>query len=319
MVSLLNPASRLPLRTEADALVDDAGNRFAISNGIPRICEPENYSESFGLQWNRFAATQLQWEGDRQSADRFFRETGWTPDDLADCDILEVGSGAGRFTRVVLEQTTARLWSVDYSTAVEANLRNNGAIAPDRLKLFQASITELPFPDGSFDKVFCLGVLQHTPDFEASVKALVAKAKPGGEIVVDFYPIRGWWTKHHAKYLLRPVTRRMSHERLLSLIERNIGWLMATHRGLCRIGLGALTRFLPVADLRYVLPPGLSPEQQREWAVLDTFDMFSPEYDKPQRAEAVAEMFRRAGATVTFAGFVEIGTSRAAVVRAVSD
>ena len=73
----------------------------------------------------------------------------------------------------------------------------------------------MPFPDGSFDKVFCLGVLQHTPDFEASVRALVVKARPGGEIVVDFYPIRGWWTKLNAKYLLRPLTKRMSHDRLL--------------------------------------------------------------------------------------------------------
>jgi hypothetical protein len=65
VVSLINPATGLPLRFEADALVDDAGNRFAIGNGIPRICDPENYSESFGLQWNRFAETQLQRQGDR--------------------------------------------------------------------------------------------------------------------------------------------------------------------------------------------------------------------------------------------------------------
>ena len=62
------------------------------------------------------------------------------------------------------------------------------------------------FPDGSFDKVFCLGVLQHTPDFEASVRALVRKAKPGGEIAVDFYPIRGWWTKLNAVYQSSPPT-----------------------------------------------------------------------------------------------------------------
>jgi SAM-dependent methyltransferase len=315
VVTLISPETGLPLRPDQRALIDDAGSRFVVSKGIPRICDPENYSESFGLQWNRFPRTQLQSQGDRQSEERFFLETGWTPDDLAGKDVLEIGSGAGRFTRVVLQRTKARLWSVDYSTAVEANLANNGAIAPDRLWLFQASIYELPFPDGSFDKVFCFGVLQHTPDFEASVRVLVAKAKPGGEIVVDFYPIRGWWTKIHAKYLLRPLTRRLSHERLLELIDRNIDWLMAAHRGLTRIGLGAFTRFLPVADIRYVLPEGLSANQQREWAALDTFDMFSPEYDQPQHLEAVAKMFERAGASVSFAGYV--GKARGAVVRGV--
>jgi len=32
--------------------------------------------------------------------------------------------------------------------------------------LFQASIYELPFAPRQFDKVFCFGVLQHTPDFK---------------------------------------------------------------------------------------------------------------------------------------------------------
>lgn len=319
MVSLINPASGRPLQANGSELVDDLGGRFPIIAGIPRICDADNYTQNFGLQWNTFDSTQLDRREIDLSADRFFAETGWSADELDGQDILEVGSGAGRFTQVVLDKTKARLWSVDFSSAVEANLRNNGAIAPDRLKLFQASIYEMPFPDGSFDKVFCLGVLQHTPDFEASVRALVAKAKPGGEIVVDFYPIRGWWTKFNAKYLLRPLAKRMSHERLLRLIDKNVDWLMAAHRSLVRWRLGALTRFLPIADLRYILPKALSAEQAREWAVLDTFDMFSPEYDQPQRIERVVEMFRRNGARVTFACHVGVADAQAAVVRAIRD
>jgi hypothetical protein len=145
---------------------------------------------------------------------------------------------------------------------------------------------------------------------------LVQKTRPGGEVVVDFYPIRGWWTKLNAKYLLRPLTRRMAHDRLLELVRRNIGWLMTAHDGLSRMGLGAFTRFLPVVDLS-TLPSGLSAEQRRNWAELDTFDMFSPEYDNPRRVEDVARMFRRNGAEVTFAGFVDTGTAEAAVVRAI--
>ena len=319
MVSLVNPESGLRLKEVGGELVDENGGRFPIVAGIPRICEPDNYTQNFGLQWNLFDSTQLDRSGLELSSNRFFAETGWSQGALDGENILEVGSGAGRFSQVVLEKTKARLWSIDYSSAVEANLRNNGAIAPNRLKLFQASIYEMPFPDGSFDKVFCLGVLQHTPDFEASVRALVAKAKPGGEIVVDFYPIRGWWTKLNAKYLLRPLTRRMPHERLLGLIDHNVDWLMATHRALIRLRLGGLTRFLPIADLRYILPTALSPEQAREWAVLDSFDMFSPEHDHPQRVERVAKMFAGAGARVTFAGYVNIAGATAAVVRATRD
>ena len=287
-------------------------------NGIPRFCSEDNYTDSFGLQWNRFARTQIDGEFQHcSSEERFFAVTGWAPAELEGLDILEVGSGAGRFSRVVLERTEANLYSVDYSSAVEANWENNADIAPERFHLSQASVYELPYPDDSFDKVFCLGVLQHTPNFEESVRALIQKARPGGEVVVDFYPIKGWWTKLHAKYLFRPATKRMSHDALLRLIDRNADLLIGAYRLLDRMSLRPLTRFLPVCDLKGTLPPGLTEEQLREWVVLDTFDMFSPEYDNPQRLEAVVAMFERGGAKVTFAGFRKTGPAMSAVVKGI--
>ncbi len=315
-VYLIDPKNGDKLRLSVDR---EDGSEYRMVRGIPRICDSSNYTDSFGLQWNRFAQIQLDREGgSNQSATRLFTETAWTAEQLDGIDLLEVGSGAGRFSRVVLEQTNANLWSVDFSNAVDANMANNGAIAADRFHLAQASIYEMPYPDDSFDKVLCLGVLQHTPDFEASVRALIAKAKPGGEIVVDFYPIKGFWTKIHAKYLLRPFAARLSHERLLALIERHAGKLIRLSRLLDGAGLHVLTRFLPVCDIRGTLPKDLSAEEHREWVVLDTFDAFSPAYDNPQRLETVAAMFARNGARVTFADFVQNGpNSQAAVVRAV--
>lgn len=81
--------------------------------------------------------------------------------------------------------------------------------------------------------------------------------------------------------------------------------------------LDALTRFLPIADLRYVLSQGLTPSQRREWAVLDTFDMFSPEYDCPQRSSASPTSFAAAAHRVTFAGYVDGTRAQVAVVRAI--
>jgi SAM-dependent methyltransferase len=315
----VHPVTGRPLHREGDRLVDGEGGAFPVLAGIPRFCELDNYTASFGRQWNAFQTTQIDGEGidANPSAARLFAETGWDAARLAGLDVLEVGSGAGRFSRVLLEHTQANLYSVDYSSAVEANWRNNAGIGDGRFHLAQASIYEMPFPDGRFDKVLCLGVLQHTPDFEASVRALVAKARPGGEIVVDFYPIRGWWTKVHAKYLLRPITRRMPEERLLGLIDRHADRLMRLSSGLERLGLGALRRFVPLVDISGTMPAGLTHAQLREWVVLDTFDMFSPRFDNPQRVPDVAAMFERAGADVTFAGFVDCGTGQAAVVRAV--
>lgn len=317
-VLLVNPRNGRPLARIGDRLVDGEGGEFPILGGIPRIADPANYAESFGIQWNRFARTQLDDAAAvlDLSRLRFFAETHWDREDLSGRAVLEVGSGAGRFTRVFLEHTKGTLYSVDLSDAVSANLRNNGHIAPGRLHLFQASIYELPFPDNAFDKVFCFGVLQHTPDFEASIKALIDKAKPSGEVAVDFYPIRGWWTKVSAKYMLRPFARRLSHPRLLELIERHIDWLMSAQDLLSRTGLGVLNRFLPIANVNGPFFSLIDAGQRRELAVLDTFDMFSPAYDNPQRVADVARMFEHHGASVTFAGYEEVAYGmRVAVVR----
>ena len=54
------------------------------------------------------------------------------------------------------------VFSFDYSNAVDANYKNNGDF--QNLYLFQANIFALPLKNDFFDKIFCLGVLQHTPN-----------------------------------------------------------------------------------------------------------------------------------------------------------
>ena len=205
--------------------------------------------------------------------------------------------------------------SVDYSSSVYSNIRNN-AVYGERLHLAQASIYELPFADNSFDKVFCLGVLQHTPSFSDSLAALIRKARVGGEIVIDFYPIKGWYTKLHSKYLLRPITKRLPKPLLLMLIRFNICWMLALFDLLCASRLGALTRFIPITDVR-TFPRSLSQDQRREWAVMDTFDVFSPEYDTPQRIQDVVRMFISQGCEISHAGLVTYPSGAAMVVRAI--
>jgi SAM-dependent methyltransferase len=321
MIDLINPSNGSVLQKKQDEFTDSNGNRFPLVRGAVRIVQDNNYTDSFGFQWNKFQKTQIDRDNKNsaQSKERFFAETGWDKEDLTEMDILEVGSGAGRFSQIVLDYTRANLYSVDYSDAVSANYKNNGHHG-SRLHLFQASVYEMPFPDNSFDKVFCFGVLQHTPDFKKSVGSLIAKAKPGAEVVVDFYPIRGWWTKIHAKYIFRPFTKRMSHEKLLKIIDKNVDWLMNLYFFFDKIGIGKLAnRFLPICDVKGTLPHNLSKEDLREWVVLDTFDVFSPEHDHPQKISTVKKWFEEFGVRVTQAEFVYYGKENfsAAVVKGI--
>ncbi|WMJ72900.1 class I SAM-dependent methyltransferase [Cytophagaceae bacterium ABcell3] len=295
MVQLINPYNKEKLVKQATGhLADRSGAVFEFKHGAYRFVDSANYADNFSFQWNLFDKVQLDNHSQSNiSRERFFGVTGWDKNNLKGKDLLEVGSGAGRFSQVVLQHTEANLYSVDYSNAVEANFNNNGP--HERLHLFQASIYDLPFAKASFDKVFCFGVLQHTPDFEKSIACLVDMVKPGGELVVDFYPILGWWTKLHAKYLFRPFTRKMAPEKLYSLINTHAGWLIKLSKTLHNIGLGAFTRFLPICDIRNTLPKNLSKKQLREWVVLDTFDMFSPRYDNPQKVSMVVSWFKKYG------------------------
>ena len=77
--------------------------------------------------------------------------------------VLEVGSGAGRFTEILLKHG-AIVHSIDYSNAVDANAINNGH--HENLTLVQADIRRIPFPKAIYDYVVCLGVIQHTPNSE---------------------------------------------------------------------------------------------------------------------------------------------------------
>jgi SAM-dependent methyltransferase len=315
-MKLISPISGSELKQIDGFYIDEIGNKFPIINSIPRFISGSNYTENFGFQWNVFSKTQLDYHSVQFTKNRFEKTTNWKLDQLDNLDILEVGSGAGRFTKIFLKYTNCNLCSFDYSNAVEANFINNGHYSRNRFNLIQANLYDAPFSDNSFDKVFCLGVLQHTPDFEKSVKTLINKAKIGGEIVVDFYPVRGWWTKIHAKYFFRPFLKKLPNNELLRYITVNINWLIFIFDLLVFFRFGFFTRFLPITDLRG-LPAELGKHERRQWAILDTFDGFSPEFDNPKKISDVVLMFENNGAKVTFADYIQLDNGSAAVVRAV--
>ena len=313
-IELINPFTQHPLTVSEDGLKENGTIVFPVVNGIYRIAGDNNYTENFGYQWNMFAATQIDKAAHLDiSKKRFFAETGWDNQDFTGKTVLEVGSGAGRFTQIILDFTNAELYSVDYSNAVEANYKNNGP--HPRLKLFQASIYELPFAPAQFDKVICLGVLQHTPDVEKSVQALINMVKPGGELVVDFYPYKGWWTKMQAKYILRPFTKKMDHEKLYKKIDKNIDGLIKAYNFFSNIGLNKLNRFLPICDIKGTLPKNLPYPQLREMCVLDTFDMFSPQYDQPQKIKTIIDYFKKYGMEKVWGGNIKYENFKAAIVK----
>lgn len=248
----------------------------------------DHYGSSFGIQWNLYSRTQLDsFTGLPFSRERLFKVTQW-PRFMEGQRILEAGSGAGRFTEVLLH-TGADLFSFDLSSAVDANWVNNGH--HENLHLFQGDILRIPLPRASFDKVLCLGVIQHTPDPERAFRNLVEYVRPGGEIVIDVYT-KSLSALMQWKYLLRPLTKRIDKNSLLEIVSLWVKRLRPLAVRLARLFGRVGGRILPIRA--YALP-GLSEEMNLEWSILDTYDMYSPEHDHPQSISTVERWFREAG------------------------
>lgn len=268
---------------------------FDVVRGVPRFVPARNYAEGFGLQWLRHARTQCDSaNGTTISADRFFAQTGW-PRTLAGETVLEVGSGAGRFTEQAAS-TGATVVSVEYSEAVTANMANNGH-RPNVL-IVQGDLFRLPLPPALFDRVVCLGVLQHTPDPAGAFRAIAQMVRPGGHLAVDVYRRpRGIERLLKTRYMVRPVTRRIPPRILYPMTRTYVRTIWPVARLIHRIPrIGRRINWaLQVADYRGIYP--LTEDQLREWAVLDTFDMLAPRYDSPQDAGTLRLWFESAGFT----------------------
>ena len=101
----------------------------------------------------------------------------------------------------------------------------------------------------------------------------------------------------------------------MKIIEYNIDYLICIFDIFVSLKIGFLTRFIPITDLR-LFPSNLNKIQRREWAILDTFDAFSPVYDNPQKIKTVVKFFEKDGCIVNFAGEIKFNNIRSCVLRA---
>jgi 2-polyprenyl-3-methyl-5-hydroxy-6-metoxy-1,4-benzoquinol methylase len=272
-------------RVSAGWLVSESGaHRYPIHGFIPRFVPESNYADNFGMQWNHFRQTQLDsYSGHPISTNRFWKATGWRPEELAGKWVLDAGCGAGRFAEVALK-AGARVLALDYSCAVDACYAN--LKCHSNLHVVQGDIYALPLAKSSFDYVYSLGVLQHTPNVAKAFEALPPMVSHGGQLCADFYCKRVT-AMLHGKYLLRPITRRIKRENLFKLLKKAVPFLLSLSQQFGQVPVAGrlLKRLVPVADYTNVYP--LNKAQLREWALLDTFDMLAPEYDHPQTVRTV--------------------------------
>jgi hypothetical protein len=93
------------------------------------------------------------------------------------------------------------------------------------------------------------------------------------------------------KYLFRPITKKMDKIRLFTLIEKATPIMLAFSNLLIKIPIfgKAFSRLIPVANYKGIY--NLSNDALLQWAILDTYDWFSPTYDNPQTPKELMKWF----------------------------
>lgn len=291
MINYVDPFSKdvLILDREKKEFISKDGSVFKVVNNIPRFVKDEAYAGAFGFQWRKFRKTQLDSHTGTNITET--RLKGICKEDLSifsGQNVLEVGSGAGRFSEILLKYG-AKLHSTDLSSAVEANFLNfNGN---NNYKICQADLRHIPYPEECFDIVICLGVVQHTPNPEETIAELSKYVRKGGILLIDHYT-NNVDKKDQKKYnifipklILRLILLRTPSWLSIRICYALTWFLWPLHKILFRLRKIFLFRQLykylplisPVHDYQSIYPQ-LSKKLIFEWAVLDTHDACTDRY-----------------------------------------
>ena len=242
-----------------------------------------HYSESFSYQWSKFKKIQLDsYTNIPLSYNRLIENTKWKLNKLKNKTVLEVGSGAGRFTEI-FSKTDCYLFTTDSSNAIQVNHENNKKNIK-KIFFIKNEIENDIFKENAFDYIFCYGVIQHTQNPFLTLDILINKIKINGKLSVDFYRKFKYPTWYSTpKYLWRPITKRVEIKILYQIIKFYIPIYLPIDTFLKKLFKKFSTvicGLIPIPCYNYYFT-SLSNKLKIQWAILDTFDALTPKYDYP--------------------------------------
>jgi SAM-dependent methyltransferase len=278
---LVNRSTGERLRLEGDKFVSPSSS-FEVVRGVPRFVDSDVYVRSFSMEWNTHDRTQLDsFRGDNSSEEQFVKKTGFQRDAISGKLALDAGVGAGRYCDVI-SRWGADVVGVDLSYAVDAA----SMTFRDRKNVWiiQADIGNLPFADETFDCIFSIGVLHHTPDTKAYFMKLVPLLKKGGVIAIWVYPnTRVYLDRKAWVPFVNKIPPRMFYKWcrwFVPYLEKHIDNRL----------VGCIAKSFPYSH------QGLGLEND----ILDTFDGLSPKYHGVHSSEEVRGWFVEAGLSNIF-------------------
>jgi SAM-dependent methyltransferase len=238
---------------------------------------------AYGLQWNRFRIIRA--EEDRAT---FFNRTGLTTELLEGKLVLDAGCGMGRYLRIAAGEPCRHVIGMDLSRAVEAARELTADLSS--VSVVRGDLLRLPFSAESFDVIYSLGVLDHTPDPRSAFLGLARLLKPGGRIVV--------WVYQRERSLVEWIMngQRAISTRLPLPVLELLCHMTAPIGGLKRRLFSSRRRVVQRLGVAlHLLTIGVSMHPDAEVRVCDTLDWYAPRYLSRHTLDQVAAWFREAG------------------------
>jgi len=101
--------------------------------------------------------------------------------------ILDVGCGGGRtISKLAALATHGKVYGIDYSedSVVISQKTNARFIQSGRVEIRQASVSQLPFPDNTFDSVSAVETHFWWPNLPGDMREIFRVLKPGGTLIL---------------------------------------------------------------------------------------------------------------------------------------
>jgi ubiquinone/menaquinone biosynthesis C-methylase UbiE len=160
--------------------------------------------------------------------------------------ILDVGCGGGRtVSKLAALATQGRVYGIDFSDAsVAASKKTNARwIAGGRVEIREGSVSQLPFPDATFDLVTAVETHFWWLNLPGDMREVFRVTKPGGAtiLIAEIYKGANTMTarilENHASLVRMTLLTVDEHRELLAnagfcdvqvIEERAKGWICAT-------------------------------------------------------------------------------------------
>ena len=265
-------------------------NDFKIIDGVHVFNASDEYAENFGKQWKEYRDVQIDSLNNFSISKNYLLDL--TFNDLEyfkNKNVLEIGSGAGRFTEIIVNNCKLCV-SVDLSSAIFHNVSKG----KKNLILVKSNFLKL-IPNNLFDIVICRGVLQHTENPKNSINKLYDFVKTDGFVYFDIYkkPFLG---RFNPKYIFwRPLIRNLiSYERAEKILKKRIKTLIKIKEFLIKYIVFKKSISDVIIPIWYYKGElNLSNNQLEKWAIMDTLDGLYANYDQPMSNKEIIRLLKK--------------------------